>query len=48
MAVSPWGEVLVDMGTDTGFAIVDLDLTEVAKSRQRIPALTHDRPFEGP
>jgi predicted amidohydrolase len=48
MAISPWGEVLVDMGTDTGTAIVDLDLTAVAKSRQRIPALTHDRPFEGP
>ncbi|WP_322893221.1 MULTISPECIES: carbon-nitrogen hydrolase family protein [unclassified Yoonia] len=48
MAVSPWGEVLVDMGTDTGFAIVDLDLAEVAQSRKRIPALTHDRPFEGP
>ncbi|WP_019954270.1 carbon-nitrogen hydrolase family protein [Yoonia vestfoldensis] len=48
MAISPWGEVLVDMGTDTGTAIVDLDLAEVAKSRQRIPALTHDRSFEGP
>ncbi len=48
MAIAPWGEVLVDMGTDTGTAIVDLDLAEVAKSRQRIPALTHDRPFEGP
>ncbi|WP_322891039.1 MULTISPECIES: carbon-nitrogen hydrolase family protein [unclassified Yoonia] len=48
MAIAPWGEVLVDMGTETGTAIVDLDLAEVAKSRQRIPALTHDRPFEGP
>ena len=48
MAISPWGEVLVDMGTETGVAIVDLDLAKVAKSRQRVPALTHDRPFEGP
>ena len=48
MAVSPWGEVLVDMGTQTGVAVVDLDLAEVAKSRQRISALTHDRPFKGP
>lgn len=48
MAISPWGEVLVDMGTKTGTAIVDLDLTKVAQSRQRIPALTHDRPFESP
>nr|WP_213395918.1 carbon-nitrogen hydrolase family protein [Yoonia sp.] len=48
MAIAPWGEVLVDMGTKTGTAIVDLDLTKVAQSRQRIPALTHDCPFEGP
>jgi deaminated glutathione amidase len=36
------------MGIETGIALVDLDLAEVARSRQRIPALTHDRPFEGP
>jgi len=48
MAVSPWGEVLIDMGETPGVAVVDLDLKEVAKSRQRIAALTHDRPFEGP
>jgi predicted amidohydrolase len=48
MAVSPWGEVLVDMGIETGVAMVDLDLAEVSKSRSRIAALTHDRPFEGP
>ena len=48
MAISPRGEVLVDMSTKTGTAIVDLDLTKVAQSRQRIPALTHDCPFEGP
>jgi predicted amidohydrolase len=48
MAIAPWGEVLVDMGAKTGTAIVDLDLTKVAQSRQRIPALTHDRPFESP
>jgi predicted amidohydrolase len=48
MAISPWGEVLVDMSIKTGTAIVDLDLTKVAQSRQRIPALTHDCPFEGP
>lgn len=48
MAVAPWGEVLVDMGTGPGIALVDLDLSKVAQSRQRIAALTHDRPFEGP
>ncbi len=48
MAISPWGEVLVDMGTDPGIALVDLDLGSVAQSRKRIAALGHDRPFEGP
>ncbi len=48
MAVSPWGEVLVDMGTAPGVAMVDLDPTEVSESRKRIAALTHDRDFEGP
>jgi predicted amidohydrolase len=47
-AVSPWGEVLIDMNDETGIAMVDLDLAEVAQSRKRIAALDHDRPFEGP
>jgi predicted amidohydrolase len=48
MAISPWGEVLADLGTEPGFALVDLDPAEVAQSRKRIAALSHDRPFEGP
>jgi predicted amidohydrolase len=48
LAVSPWGEVLVDMGTAPGVALLDLDARLVAQARQRIAALSHDRPFEGP
>ncbi len=48
LAVAPWGEVLHDSGTAPGVALVDLDLSEVAKARQRVPALHHDRPFTGP
>lgn len=48
MAISPWGEVLADLGTEPGIAMVDLDLGSVAQSRKRIAALSHDRPFEGP
>jgi len=48
LIVSPWGEVLADAGTEPGILYVDLDRAEVAKARQRIPALTHDRPFKGP
>ena len=48
MAISPWGEVLVDAGTAPGIHYVELDLAQVAQARARIPALTHDRRFEGP
>jgi len=48
LVVSPWGEVLADAGTDVGITYVDLDMDEVARSRSRVPSLTHDRPFEGP
>ncbi|MBL4812579.1 MAG: carbon-nitrogen hydrolase family protein [Rhodobacteraceae bacterium] len=48
MVISPWGEVLADAGTKPGVTLIDLDLSEVAKARGRIPALTHDRAFTGP
>ncbi|MSU89418.1 carbon-nitrogen hydrolase family protein [Rhodobacteraceae bacterium 2CG4] len=48
MAVSPWGEVLLDMGDAPGAAVVDLDLDTVAEARRRIPSLAHDRPFRPP
>jgi deaminated glutathione amidase len=48
LAIAPWGEVLADAGTDPGVTLVDLDLSEVAKARGRVPSLTHDRDFDGP
>ena len=45
LAISPWGDILADGGTDLGVTFVDIDLSEVAKARTRIPALTHDRDF---
>ena len=48
MAISPWGEVLVDAGVDPGISYLDLDIEQVKQARTRIPALDHDRPFEGP
>ena len=48
MVVSPWGDVLLDAGTDTGVFVVDLDVSDVQKARSKIPALTHDRTFSGP
>ena len=48
LAVSPWGVVLVDAGTEVGVSFVDLSLAEVDRARARVPSLAHDRDFEGP
>lgn len=48
LAISPWGKVLADAGTEPGVTLVDLDLSEVDNARGRIPALAHRREFEGP
>jgi deaminated glutathione amidase len=48
MAISPWGEVMLDAGTAPGISYVVVDRAEVAHARARIPALDHDRPFESP
>ena len=48
VAISPWGEVLVDAGREPGITYVDLDMSLVSDARRRVPSLTHDREFEGP
>ncbi|SEN10496.1 Predicted amidohydrolase [Loktanella fryxellensis] len=48
LAVDPWGTVLADAGTAPGITMVDLDLDLVARSRARVPSLSHDRPYERP
>lgn len=45
LVVAPWGEVLLDAGTEPGVHIIDLDLDAVADARRRVPSLTHDREF---
>lgn len=45
MVVAPWGEVLLDAGTEPGVHLVDLDMTAVSEARQRVPSLTHDREY---
>lgn len=48
LVVSPWGEILLDGGTEPGVKIVAFDMNTVDECRRMIPSLTHDRPFEGP
>jgi predicted amidohydrolase len=48
LIVDPWGEVLADGGEDEGFVIAELDTARVEDARRMIPALQHDRAFDGP
>jgi predicted amidohydrolase len=48
LVVGPWGEVMSDAGTGPGVSFADLDLAAVARARARVPALAHDRSFDGP
>jgi predicted amidohydrolase len=48
LAIAPWGEVLVDGGTEVGVTFAELDLDRVAQARGRVPSLSHDRSIKGP
>jgi predicted amidohydrolase len=49
MIVDPWGVVLAVLDHDEpGVLFADLDLDAVARARNAIPALTHDRAFSAP
>lgn len=46
LVVDPWGEVLLDMGSEPGVAVLDIDMAQVSSVRGRMPSLSHDRPFD--
>ena len=52
LVVDPWGRVLLDAGVaagaESGLHVVDLDLAQVARARDMIQSLQHDRAFSGP
>ena len=49
IAIDPWGRVLaVAEGDEPGVVMADLDLDEVAKTRQAIPSLANERAFAAP
>jgi predicted amidohydrolase len=45
LVVGPWGEVLLDMGSEPGLAFAEVDLGEVDRIRARVPAIEHRRPI---
>lgn len=48
LIVDPWGEVLADGGEEVGFVTAVIDPAKVEEARRMIPALKHDRRFQGP
>lgn len=45
MVVGPWGEVILDAGTEAGVHFAEIDLDAVAEARKRIPSLDGDRSY---
>jgi deaminated glutathione amidase len=45
LVISPWGEVVLDMGQAPGIGIATIDMEAVASARGKVPALEHARPF---
>jgi predicted amidohydrolase len=43
LVVSPYGEVLAQLGDEPGLLVVDLDLAEVARARDLVPVLRNRR-----
>jgi len=46
IAISPWGEILAEAGTEPGVIVAGIDPGEVDRVRARIPALDHARDFK--
>ena len=41
--VDPWGDILLDMGTQSGLAFADIEMERVAVVRSRVPAIANRR-----
>jgi predicted amidohydrolase len=48
LAVSPWGDVLADGGEGVGVAFAEIEPEAVARAREMVPSLGHDRDYAPP
>ena len=48
MIIDPWGEILAEAGDETGAIMSVIEPRRSAESREKLPALAHDRPFAAP
>jgi len=46
MIVDPWGKILAEGGTEPGVVMAEIDPSQIAAARARIPSLQHGRRFE--
>jgi predicted amidohydrolase len=46
LVVDPWGRIVAEGGNEPGVIMADIDLSQVATARARIPSLQHGRRFE--
>ncbi|MEJ0062444.1 MAG: carbon-nitrogen hydrolase family protein [Alphaproteobacteria bacterium] len=47
LIVDPWGAIIAEAGDNPAIIYADLDLDEVARVRQMLPSLKHDRDYAG-
>ena len=48
LVVAPWGEVVLDAGTEVGAHVADIDPEDVARARARVPAWQHEPGWTAP
>jgi len=48
LVVDPWGEVILDAGTEPGVYFFDLNMERCAQTRKRVPSLANRRDFANP
>jgi predicted amidohydrolase len=48
LIVGPWGEIIAEGDTEPGIVAAEIDLGEIGAARSRVPALSHDRPYNPP
>lgn len=48
LIIDPWGSILAEAGDEPAIIYADLNLADIARVRQMLPALQHDRPFTPP
>lgn len=46
LIISPWGDILLDAGTEPGVYSCQIDLRQVERARQIVPSLSHGKDFQ--